>query len=121
MTTSAACLHRSTTFTTYFTTLLLTSIFSTPLIAQELPSEELGIHKVGSWHAASDTTLIIEDHQHNQYLAILKSPCKGLKSAKSIAFTNHTSNTLSKSSTLILPSGKRCAFKNFTQQLTTTE
>ena len=89
-------------------------------MAQELPDEHLGIHKVGSWHAPSDTTLVIEDHQHNQYIATLKIPCTGLKIAKSIAFTNHTSNTLNKSSTVILPNGKRCAFKEFTQQPTAT-
>lgn len=103
----------------YFYALLLGGLVNAPLLAQELTSDQLGIHKVGGWRAVSNNQLIIEDHQHSQYLATFKSPCKGLKDTKSIAFANHSSHTINKSSTVILGNGNRCAFKEFTRQLNT--
>jgi len=90
-------------------------------MADETPSKQLGIHQVGNWHATSDTQLIIEDHQRTEYLAVLKSPCDGLEEAKSIAFINHGGNSLNKYSTVILPNGKRCAFKSFAQKTIAAE
>lgn len=90
--------------------LLLGSLLTLSATAAEL---QLGIHQVGHWHAANDQLLIIEDHQRQQYLAQLKAPCAGLVEAKSIAFISNGKNALDQHSKVILPNGKRCAFKSF--------
>jgi len=100
----------------FLATLLLSGFIGSPLLATESLDLQLGIHQVGSWHASNDSQLVLEDHQHNQYMATLKSPCNGLIKAKSIAFISNGNNTLDQSSTLVLPNGKRCPFKTFTQQ-----
>lgn len=103
----------------FLSTLLLSSLISTPLLADghaNANSLQLGIHQVSSWRAANDSELILKDHQNNQYQATLKPPCKGLDQAKSIAFTSHGSSSLDKSSSVVLPSGKRCPFKSFSRQ-----
>ena len=96
--------------------LLLSCLISSTLLATESQKLQLGIHQVGSWHASNDSQLVLEDHQHNQYMATLKPPCDGLIKAKSIAFISNGNNALDQSSTLVLPNGKRCPFKTFTQQ-----
>jgi len=90
-------------------------------MASESMELQLGIHQVSSWHAPSDSQLIIKDHHHNQYHALLKPPCIGLENAKSIAFINNGTNTLNQSSAVILPNGKRCPFKSFSREKTVTE
>jgi len=102
-------------------TLLLVSLISSPLSADDTQNLQLGIHQVGSWHATNDSELVIEDHQKNQYQVTLKPPCTGLEQAKSIAFTNHGSNKLDQSSSVILPNGKRCRFSSFSQQVSAAE
>ena len=105
----------------YLPALLLANFISNPILADDTPNLQLGIHQVGSWHATNDSELIIEDHQKNLYQATLKPPCKGLEKAKSIAFTSHGSSALNQSSSVILPNGKRCRFNSFTQQTTPAE
>jgi len=106
----------------YLPSLLLANLISGPALADDTQRANgsqnlhLGIHQVGSWRATNDSELVIEDHQKNQYLATLKPPCTGLEQAKSIAFTSHGSSMLDLSSSVVLPSGKRCPFKSFTRQ-----
>ena len=90
--------------------ILVSSVLAVPIQASEL---QLGIHQVGNWHAADDNLLIIEDHHQQQYHVQLKTPCEGLSEAKSIAFISNGNNALDQFSKVILPNGKRCAFKSF--------
>lgn len=94
----------------WLSSILISSLIATPLQASEL---QLGIHQVGNWRATGDSLLIIEDHQQQQYHAQLKPPCQGLSKAKSIAFISNGNNALDQFSKVILPNGKRCAFKSF--------
>jgi len=103
------------------TAFLLNGLISTHLLADEhsdTDNLQLGIHQVGSWHAASDSELILKDHQNNQYQVTLKPPCTGLGEAKSIAFISHGSSSLDRSSSVVLASGKRCPFESFHHQKT---
>ena len=68
----------------------------------------MGSPDIKNWRVVDNKTLIIETYRHGELLATFSSPCSGIRFADSLGFSTLGPFELDKSSTVILPDGRRC-------------
>jgi hypothetical protein len=70
-----------------------------------------GSSDIKNWRAVDNNTLIIETYRHGRLVATFFSPCPGIRYAETIGFSTMGPFDLDRSTTVILPDGQRCHFK----------
>lgn len=70
-----------------------------------------GSSDIKDWQVVDSRTLIIETYSHGKLVATLFSSCPGLRTAEVIGFSTMGPFDLDRSTTIILPDGQRCHFK----------
>ena len=70
-----------------------------------------GSSDIRNWRAVDNSTLIIETYSKGKLVATLMSSCPGIRFAETIGLSTLGPFALDKYTTVILPDGTRCHFK----------
>jgi len=71
-----------------------------------------GSSDIRGWYAPDESTLIISTFSHGRFKATLAAPCPGIRHADSIGFSTMGPFELDSSTTVVLPDGRRCRFRD---------
>jgi hypothetical protein len=81
-------------------------------------STELRSYQIADWIAPDDRTLILNAMDRSLYEGRFKGQCTGLRLVDTIAFIVPGPQQADRYSGVVLPDGRRCAFKSFTRLTT---
>jgi len=83
-------------------------------LATEPGDAEISRHRIRSWSALNDHTLIFEASDGTRYKAETLGPCFGLDFANGIGFANRGGfQQIDRFTSVVLPDGTRCSFQSF--------
>lgn len=80
-----------------------------------------GSSDIRDWYAPDESTLIISTFSHGRFKATLAGPCPGIRHAGAIGFSTLGPFELDSSTTVVLPDGTRCRFRDLVTYLPAAE
>lgn len=70
-----------------------------------------GSSDIRDWYAPDNETLIISTYSHGKFKGAFMNRCQGVRFAESLGFSTLGPYELDASTTIVLPDGRRCAFR----------